>query len=146
MKEELTYYQKKEWARELYTKLDKPVKDIALTVGADEVIVRSWAQEEGWDGVKRSLLTSRATQLEHLYSALEYLNTKAKSENGASPKDVDLILKYTSSIKNLEPEITVSNIIEVFEPFILWMRRRNADLTRKLIVHFDAFVKQKLAA
>ena len=146
MNENLSYSERTEWAQMLFTRHDKSIKDIAATVNTDEATVRGWIAEGGWEGIRRSLLTSKATQLEHLYNLLDALNAKLRNAEEPTTKDVDMMLKYTGTIRNLETETTASEIIEVSELFILWLRRRDLNLARKLIVHFDAFVKQRLAA
>src|SRR4051812_37193371 len=110
MKDELSFNERKQYAKLLYTRHDITNKDIALEVGVEESVIRFWIHEGAWGSVKRSLLISKASQLELLYSQLEKLNNKVNAEENASSKDVDLILKYTTSIKNLESETTVSDI------------------------------------
>lgn len=146
MKEELNYDDRKHYAHELYTKNAKTIQDIAFMLGIDKEKVKLWAQQDFWDKEKRSLLISKTTQLECLYSTLEGVSNSAKEANNINPKDLDQIVKLTTSIKNLESEASVSTIIEVAEMFINWLRPRDLNLTKRLIVHMDAFVKQKLAA
>ena len=143
MAEELTPEERREWARWLYTKDDMSNKDIALMVGTDEATIRRWAQENAWGGSKRSLLTSKKSQLEFLYDALEKMREKAKNTDDVNTRDIDKALKYTAAIKNLQIEASVSEIIEVFELFILWLRRRDVRLAQKVVVYLDAFVKER---
>jgi hypothetical protein len=144
MNRELSYDERKEWAQMLYTRHDNTIKDIALAVGADEVAIRSWVHEGAWEAIKQSLLISKAAQLELYYSQLGKITTRLNEDNDANPKNMDLVVKYTTAIKNLETDVSISTIIEVSELFILWLRRKDITLTRKLIVHFDAFVKERL--
>src|ERR1700742_4103175 len=101
MKDDLTYDERKEWARTLYTRNDKGIPDVSLTVGVDEATVRSWAQQGAWEGVRRSLLLSKSTQLECMYEALAQLNARMKENQEINPKDLDQMVKYTTAIKNL---------------------------------------------
>src|SRR5438309_11997552 len=55
MKEELSHSGQKEWAKLLYTKHDKSIRDIALEVEAEEATVRQWIMADKWDGMKTSL-------------------------------------------------------------------------------------------
>jgi terminase small subunit len=147
MTEELNYDERKQWARSLYTWQDKTIKDIALTVSVDEATVRNWVAEGTWDGIRRSSLISKSRQLQHFYNQLENINAKlADSPGEINTKDVDLIVKYTAAIKNLEADITVCQVIEVAELFVTWLRRKDMALTKAVTVKFDAFIKQRLAA
>jgi hypothetical protein len=134
----------KEWARMLFTEHDETIQDIALRTGIDEATIRAWVQDGGWQGIKRSLRTSRVAQLELMYSAIEKLQEKMKDPGQLATKDVDLMLKYTSAIKNLQTETPVSQIIEVFDPFVRWLRRKDPGLAKKIIVPLDAFIKERL--
>ena len=140
MNKDLAYNERKEWAKMLYTREDKTIKDITLTVGIEEADVRLWVVEGAWDGIKRSLMISKETQLAHLYNILEKLNSKSADE--VTIKDVDHILKYTTIIKNLEVAPSRATVLEVSDLFIHWLRRKDIELTRTLIVHFDAFIKE----
>lgn len=146
MNKELNYNERKEWARMIYTTQDQTNKDIALAVGVDEATIRCWVQESAWNDVKRSLLTTKAYQLNIYYKALEQLNDKLSSTEALNVKDLDLMVKYTAAIKNLETAIPVSNIIEVSELFLRWLRKKDLNLTKKLVVQFDAWIKEQLAA
>lgn len=136
------YYEcRKEYARLLFTRHDESIRDIALAVGTDEATVRLWINEGAWQTVRRTLLTSKAAQLDHLYNAVERLNTRLKSSDEPNVKEVDQILKYTAAIKNLETDTSVTEIIEVSELFIRWLRRKDLALTKKLIIYLDAYIK-----
>ena len=147
MTEELNYDERREWARSLYTRQDKTIRDVALTVSVEEATVRNWIIEGAWDSVKRSSLISKTRQLEYFYNQLENINQKLAGNPGEiNTKEVDLVVKYTAAIKNLEADVTICQIIEVAELFVTWLRRKDIALTKAVTVKFDAFVKQRLAA
>ena len=146
MQEENKFNDRKEWARILYTKHDNTISEIAATTGADEATIRHWIQSEAWDGVKRSLLTSRNNQLRLLYDLLEKLNKEAKEEGNVTTKNVDHILKHTASIKNLETALPISTIIEVAELFTTWLLKKDLELTKTVTIQLNAFIKQRVAA
>jgi transposase-like protein len=146
MSDELSYDERKEWAKQLYTLHDTTTKDIALQVGIEEAILRQWIKNDAWNDRKISLLISKSSQLAHLYSQLEKLSSKLSEDQNPNTKDMELYAMYTTSIKNLEGEPTVSNIIEVFDLFAQWLRRYDLLLAQKLIVHLDAFLNERIAA
>ncbi len=144
MTKRLKYEERKEWARMLYTKQELSVTDVANTVAVQETQVLKWAKEDAWDNVRSSLLISKQTQLKRLYTALEKLTrTIEDADKEVNPKDIDLAIKYTTAIKSLEPEVTVSLIIDIAELFITWLRKRDLHFARAVATHFDAFIKQR---
>ena len=144
MTKRLKYEERKEWARMLYTKQELSVTDVANTVAVQETQVLKWAKEDAWDNVRCSLLISKQTQLKRLYTTLEKLTrTIEDADKEVNPKDIDLAIKYTTAIKSLEPEVTVSLIIDIAELFITWLRKRDLHFARAVATHFDAFIKQR---
>lgn len=141
----MTYDQRRDYARLLYTRHDIHISDIALDVHVAEAEVRKWINEGAWDAQKRTLLTSKSSLLENLYTALEQLSGKIAGADDVSLKDVDLFVKYTNAVKNLETGVPLSNIIEVSAHFITWLRRRDAELARQVSLHIDAFIKHRSA-
>lgn len=141
MKGDFSYDQKREWAKTLYTKQDKTISDVAATVGADEMIVRSWIQDGNWDDVRHSMLISKEMQIQRAFSAIDSIYKEAKGELTA--KEVDLINKYTNCIKSLEAETGVSYIVQVAEQFTTWLLRRDADLARVVTRHFETFIVEQ---
>jgi Phage terminase small subunit len=146
MNEELPYRLLQPHAKLLYTEHDKSIADIALQLEIDEAIVRQWIATDGWDAIKTSFAISRKNQLAILYDQLYKISNKLKSQEEPNAKDTDLYSKYTASIRNLEFEPNISNVLEVFEMFALWLRKKDLALTKKLILHLDAFVKHKLVS
>ena len=140
MKDDLTFNERKAWAKLLYTRHGKTYKDTALEVNADEPTVRFWAESDSWDNVKRSLLISKTAQLERLYIGLEALDKKAREDNEVTTKDIDQTIKYTTAIKNLESDTCITYIIHVAELFTAWLLRRDVDLAHIVTREFDAFV------
>lgn len=145
MSEELSYNTRKEFAKYLYLNEDITIRDIALEVNTDEATVQEWIKTGAWEERKCSLVISRKNQLKNYYSELQKIDQELKQDKNANPKYMDMHQKYTAYIKNLEVQLTVSEIIEVFESFTRWLRRKDLALAKKLVVHLDAFVKQRLA-
>lgn len=145
MNEKKTNDARKTLARLLYTEHDQCVKEVAFTISADETDVRRWIQEEAWDMRKRSLLTSKKAQLKQLYALLEALSNNMNNEEQKNAKDVDLYLKYTAAVKNLESDVPVAAIIEVGALFINWLRRKDVELTRTIALQYNTFVDETLA-
>jgi len=144
MKDGLTDGQKKEWAQLLFTRFDLSIKEIAIKTGAGEEELRLWIQEGNWEGIRRSLLTSKEVQLNILYDILESITTRIKENGADNTKDADLVIKYTTAIKNLETESSVTQIIEVAKKFINWLQTIDIELAKTVTLRFDAFIKEEL--
>ena len=106
--------------------------------------MRRWINENDWNGVRKTLLTSRQSQLEQLYALLEKITLKMNEAQDVNPKDVDLVVKYTAAIKNLHTEVDIPQIVEVAKLFTTWLRRIDKDVTKTVALHFDAFIKERL--
>jgi hypothetical protein len=145
MNNDLSYTERHEWARDLYVKLEKSVKDTAGIAGVDEATVRNWINDGSWDAVKRSRLISKETQLEQLYSVLEELK-KTILNDGPSMKNAEQYNKYVSAIRTLETDTSVSGIIDAAKAFISWLRRKDLNFAKKVTVQFDKFIKHRMAA
>ncbi len=147
MNNETNYEKLKRFACNLYMTTDKNNQDIALETGVDEADLRNWISKEQWSGRKRSLFTSRSEQLELLYTRLENLNKeiRAAGETETGTKDIDNYMKLTNAIKNLETEISVSDIIEFSQPFIEWLRRIDLPAAQKTVAFIDAFIMHRIA-
>ncbi len=143
MKEELKNEQLREWAKHLYTRCEKGYREIAAETGISEGELRQWANESSWDHIKRTMPTSKAYQLEKLYMLLEKANEKLLGEQEVNAKDVDLIVKYTAAIKNLDTDISIQQIIEVAKAFTGWLNAHNSELAKSMTMHFDKFIKER---
>jgi len=143
MNEGLKPNEYKGWAKLLYTKHEKTVKDVALETGVEESIVEKWVKEGNWVVMKRAVLTSKKLHLDLFYDQMEKLRNKILAGDENNAKDMELMGKYTMAIKNLEAETSITTIIEVSELFITWLRRRDQAEAKKLVVLFDEFVKYR---
>ena len=144
MKGEMNQEDRKSWARTLFTTGNKEAKDVALEVGVSESVIKGWIKNGAWDEVRSSGLVSKKQQAKMFMSQIEKLNNRLANENDPNPKDVDLIVKYTNAVKNLEEEIALATIIDVSEQFIIWLRNRDSAMAKKLVVLFDSYIKVKV--
>ena len=135
---------RKSWAKTLFTISHKDAKEVAMEVGVSENTVKGWIKDGAWDEVRSSGLVSKQQQAKMFMSQIEKLNNRLANEQDPNPKDVDLIVKYTNAVKNLEEEIALGTIIDVSEQFISWLRKRDNAMAKKLVVLFDAYIKVKV--
>lgn len=145
MSNRFTEEQQKDYAQMLFTRFDETIKGIVQKTGASEAVVRRWIKDCNWEGMRRSLLTARETQLELLYDILNNITNRVKQdEEGGNTKDADLIIKYTAAIKNLEADTSISQIIEVAKLFTIWLQHTDTELCKTVTLYFDTFIKERL--
>jgi predicted XRE-type DNA-binding protein len=140
--------QKKEWAKLLFTKEGLSQKEIADKVGVSAVTVNKWVQSESWTKLKQSMLATRETQLIRLYMQLDELNSAimGREEGKRFPdfKEADSINKLTSSIRSMETDASIMDVVEVAKKLLTWMRALNPDKAVEISHIFDDFVKHLL--
>ncbi len=144
MNEELTNEQRKEWAKHLYTRETKGFRHIAELVGVDEAQLRQWVAEGSWDAIKKTLPTSKEYQLEQLYELLGKITEKINNSDDPNPKDVDLVVKYTAAIKNLDTETSIQQIVDVAKLFTTWLQHKDINMAKKVALEFDGFIRQRI--
>lgn len=67
-----------------------------------------------------------------------------KTGNTANTMDADIILKITTSIKRLETETSIGDIVEVARNFIEFVRPQNLELAKQITNYFDVFITSKM--
>jgi transcriptional regulator with XRE-family HTH domain len=141
--------QKKDYAKMLYLNdLSITQKEIAERAGVAEKTVSNWVNKEGWDQLRTNLLTTRETQLSHLYKQLQVLNkTIAEREDQhryANSKEADVLIKLTSAIRNLEQDMSIADIVSVAKRFLNYVRNINMKQAKEISALFDSFIKDNI--
>lgn len=136
----------REFAAMLYIQQGLSQKEIAVRVKVSEKTIGKWKIDDQWDKQKRSFMVVREEQITDLYEKLEALNNhiKTNQENLVSVKDVDAISKLTASIKHLETETSVAEIIGVAKKYIDFIRESDLEFAKKVTTYFDLFIQHKL--
>lgn len=140
---------KKELAKLLFFQTDLTQKEIAERVDVREATVSSWVQKESWNRVRKSILATRQRELGRLYDQLEALNNKItlreEGERYANNKEADIMTKLTASIRQLETETSLAQIIDVFTKFNEFIRKLDGlDAAKQMFTYQDAFVKSMM--
>lgn len=139
---------KRQKAKSLYLTGQYDQKEIAQLIDVSTKSLSKWKQEESWDELKESLLTTRENELHRLYKMLRILNddidVKAEDKKPINSKEADAVLKLTSAIKNLELETSVADKVEIGMEFINLVRKEDIELSKKITHWFDIFLQQSL--
>ena len=146
---ELSIKQKKDYAKTLYlSDLSITQKEIATRAQVSEKTVSNWVNNDGWDKLRESLLTTRGTQLGNLYAQLTAINLKIaqrqEGERYATNKEADIISKLTSAIQKLELELSISDKFNVVKDFLDWLRPADLAKAKELSGLFDAYIKDSV--
>ena len=134
---------KKEWAKILYLQGDMSQKEISQKVETSEQTLCKWIKTEGWEHQRTSLIITKENQLCLIYDQLAMLNKAIKeSASGyATPSQADTLIKYSASIRALETEVALADVIEVAKRFVNFLRPVDIDKAKEVTRLFDAFIK-----
>ncbi len=137
--------QEREYARILYVSERLTFKDIAERVGVTEKTIGKWAELDNWDKLRKSLLTTRQSQLIHWYNQLEAINL-AIEERGNIPTnaEADTMSKITSNIQKLEVEISLGEYVQVTKKILEFIQTVDLDAAKMLTKYADEFINSKL--
>lgn len=142
----MTKAQQKELARLLYCKgVCTHQGELANRVGVSEVTISKWKRDGKWEDERKSLMTTRSEQLRNLYDSLAALNDHIRDRedmNYPTSKEADTLSKITSAISNLETDLSLSEVVDVFMRFNEHVHK-HVDLktAKELAVLQDSYIK-----
>lgn len=135
-------------AKALYCTGQYLQKEIASIVGVSEKTISKWKEEDGWESLQTSLLTTRDNELKRLYKLLKILNDSideaGEEKIPINSKQADSVLKLTAAIKNLEIETSIAEKVEVGTEFINLVRSQDIELSKTITQWFDLYIKQSI--
>ena len=133
----------KEYAQVLYVKENLHQKVIADRVGVTEKTLSKWINEGNWKSLKRSLLTTKQTQITLLYDQLEWQNNEIANRQNkvATTKEADVISKLSASIQKLEVETSLGETVDVGRKFIGFVQGDDLELAKKITAWFDLYIQ-----
>lgn len=136
----------KEFARMLYVNERITFKEIAARVKVTEKTVSKWADADGWEKLRKSLLTTRQNQLVHWYNQLEALNEDIAARERKIPTstEADIMSKITSNIQKLETEIGLGEYVEVSKKILTFIQSANLPDAVLFKNYIDEFVNSKI--
>ena len=144
----MTNAQKKEWAKTLYLRENLTQQEIADRVGVSRVTVSNWVRAGKWEEQKAGLTLTRQEQVANLYRQVAEINraisARAEGERYPNSKEADILGKLSASIRNMEQETGIADIISVLTGFIEWLRPLDLDRAKELTRLADAYIKDKL--
>ena len=136
--------QQREHAKLLYCNGDLTQNEIAAAVGVNNKTISAWVREGLWDSLRKSLLTSKTDQIRILYEFMDKLNIAIKEADYGTPEMATMMLKYSTSIKNLQTELDPAAYYETGMRFINHVRKTNDKLAKEITSYFHAFISEEL--
>jgi uncharacterized protein YjcR len=146
---ELTLKQKREWAEQLITKLGYLQNEAAAKVNVSTVTMSKWYNKYGWEKLKQSFLVTKSAQLSRLYMQMDEMNSailkRPEGERYANSKEADALNKIASTIRLLETDASIAEIVEVGKKLLNFSRENHPTEAIVLAQIFDAFIKNELS-
>lgn len=142
----MTRDQQRDFALTLFlTEQTATQKEIAQRTGVTEKTLSKWVTTEGWHKLRRSKLASRQTALSNAYDQLEALNALiAQREEGhrfPNAKEADTMVKLSATIRQLETQLSLSDVMDVGIHFIEHVRQINPEHVTESLELYDSFIK-----
>ena len=129
----------------LFVQGDLSQKLIAAKVGTSENTLSNWVKEGKWNDLRKSMLISRQDSLRRLYNVLENMTKVAEDDaQGGDTKLHDKISKCTASIRSLETDVAVADMIATAKLFIKHLQNVDMTLVERFTNEFDAFIENRL--
>jgi len=138
--------QEREYARILYVSERITFKEIAERTGTTEKTIGKWAVADNWDKLRKSLLTTKQSQLVHWYNQLEAMNEMISERDVPVPdsKEADIMSKITSNIQRLETETGIGEYVEVGRKLLTFIQTIDLDDAKRFKGYVDEFINSKL--
>jgi transcriptional regulator with XRE-family HTH domain len=127
MAENTTMADKQYLAKILFTREKLEQKLIAKKVGVSEKTISKWVNEFNWRSLRDRLLVGKEEVLNNLYEQISNLNRAIQDKNVGEKygdtKQADILIKYTASIRNLETELAIADLVESGIRFIKYVQQ-----------------------
>lgn len=144
----LTNKQKKEWAYTEYVTNNLSQKEVAAKVGVSANTMNKWVKQGNWDELRRQMLVTREKQLSRLYLQFDELTRaieqRPEGERYANSKEADTQNKIAGTIRSLETEASVADIVEVSKRLLNYLRPINPEKAIEVAGIFNDFIKHTL--
>lgn len=139
----------KDLARTLYISSPMTQKQIAEKIDVSEKTMTAWVNDGQWEGLKKSLTTTKQEQLAMLYEILAKMNAEGKAaledDDPNTNPDSDGIIKIAAAIQKLEKETGVGEMIQTGIAFIGFVQKENLDDAKVINKWFYIFIQDKLS-
>lgn len=140
--------QKKALAREIYLLGSYTYEEIASKVDVQRQTISRWAKAGKWDELKAGMSVTREEILKRMYQHLNNINEEILSRDGANripnTKEADVMAKLSSSIKSMETDVGISDLVSAGMRFGDWLRISNVEKAKEFVKLWDLFLKDSI--
>lgn len=139
---------KKEFAKSLFLKNIYTQEELSNIIGVSRRTLGNWIKCGNWEKLRSSCTITPDSLITQLSKQLNDINSNiASREEGnrfATAKEADAMLKIATTIKKLQKEIGITEIVAVFMQFAGWLHMRGEKDTAKDILRLmDCYIKEK---
>lgn len=138
---------KRSIARTLYLDGNYTQEEIAVKVGVSRQTIIRWSKEDSWAELKASLSVTPTQLIAQWQQQIAEINrTIASREEGAryaTPAEADAMLKLATSIKKIQDDLGISEVISVCMRFLAWLRPLDVEQAKAFNSFMDVFIKDQ---
>lgn len=141
---------KRSIARTLYLDGNYTQEEIAVKVGVSRQTIIRWSKEDSWAELKASLSVTPTQLIAQWQQQIAEINrTITSREEGAryaTPAEADAMLKLATSIKKIQDDLGISEVISVCMRFLAWLRPLDVEQAKAFNSLMDVFVKDQASS
>ena len=138
---------KRSIARTLYLDGNYTQEEIAVKVGVSPQTIIRWSKEDSWAELKASLSVTPTQLIAQWQQQIAEINrTITSREEGAryaTPAEADAMLKLATSIKKIQDDLGISEVISVCMRFLAWLRPLDVEQAKAFNSLMDVFIKDQ---
>lgn len=138
---------KKGIAKSLYLNGNYTQEEIAIKVGSTRQTVARWVRDGAWDDLKASFTITPTQIIAQFTRQIVEINNKIQArpegQRFATAPEADTLGKLAKSIKQLETDLGITDIISVAMRFLSWLRPLDTEMAKKFNTLLDVFIKEQ---
>ena len=138
---------KRSIARTLYLDGNYTQEESAVKVGVSRQTIIRWSKEDSWAELKASLSVTPTQLIAQWQQQIAEINrTITSREEGAryaTPAEADAMLKLATSIKKIQDDLGISEVISVCMRFLAWLRPLDVEQAKAFNSLMDVFIKDQ---
>lgn len=121
-----TLKNKRELAKALYIKAEHTQAEISEIVGVSRRTICKWIDKENWRELRSAQTITPQKIVSNLNKQLDEINEKIlarpEGERFATPKESDSILKIATTIKKMQTDYGLAEVVSVAMSFVSWLK------------------------
>ena len=116
-------------------------------MGVSRQTIIRWSKEDSWAELKASLSVTPTQLIAQWQQQIAEINrTITSREEGAryaTPAEADAMLKLATSIKKIQDDLGISEVISVCMRFLAWLRPLDVEQAKAFNSLMDVFIKDQ---